>query len=64
MAPVGAECRVFNKSLTLPSNTGNSFVLPCGIDGLECNGQCEDYEVRYRCSANEGRLHNSRSKKL
>ncbi|XP_071129049.1 uncharacterized protein [Mytilus edulis] len=55
--PVGAECRVFNKTLTFDYQTGDTISLSCSTNGLECtnsiNNDCEDYEVRYRCSANE-----------
>ncbi|XP_071129047.1 uncharacterized protein [Mytilus edulis] len=55
--PVGAECRVFNKTLTYHYETGDTFSLACGIEGLKCESNpknpCEDYEVRYRCSANK-----------
>lgn len=55
---MGAECRVFNRSLTTPDDTGDSFVVNCGINGLQCQSltgnPCEDYEVRYRCSAYQG----------
>ncbi|XP_052071119.1 uncharacterized protein LOC127709553 [Mytilus californianus] len=55
--PVGAECRVFNKTLTYHYETGDTFSLPCGTKGLKCDSgpknPCEDYEVRYRCSANK-----------
>lgn len=40
------------------SGTGDSFSLPCGVDGIECNDQvnnpCEDYEVRYKCAVYKG----------
>lgn len=61
--PVGAECRVFNKTLTYHYETGDTFSLACGIKGLKCESNpknpCEDYEVRYRCSANKGMLYSS-----
>ena len=54
--PVGAECRVFNK--TLPIQIADSGIATCGVNGLQCtntnSNNCEDYEIRYRCSAQEG----------
>ena len=59
--PVGAECRVYNQSLTTPDETGDSISVACGVNGLQCQSvtgnPCQDYEVRYRCSAFEGQLH-------
>ena len=54
--PVGAECRVFNK--TLPIQITDSSIVTCGVNGLQCtntnSNNCEDYEIRYRCNAQEG----------
>eukprot|EP00105_Crassostrea_gigas_P024115 XP_011444257.1 PREDICTED: sushi, von Willebrand factor type A, EGF and pentraxin domain-containing protein 1 isoform X2 [Crassostrea gigas] len=55
--PIEAECRVVGSKVA-SSGTGDSFSLPCGVDGIECNDQvnnpCEDYEVRYKCAVYKG----------
>lgn len=55
--PIDAECRVVG-SKAPSSETGDTFSLPCGVDGIECtdqvNNPCEDYEVRYKCAVYKG----------
>ncbi|XP_065923868.1 uncharacterized protein [Magallana gigas] len=55
--PIDAECRVVG-SKAPSSGTGDTFSLPCGVDGIECtdqvNNPCEDYEVRYKCAVYKG----------
>eukprot|EP00105_Crassostrea_gigas_P021762 XP_011441027.1 PREDICTED: fibropellin-3-like [Crassostrea gigas] len=55
--PINAECRVVGFKAP-SSGTGDTFSLPCGVDGIECtdqvNNPCEDYEVRYKCAVYKG----------